>query len=205
MLEALKDFNIIYLQLFESIAVIIAAIVAIIGINSWRKELKYKREYELAEEVLALFYETRDVIKEIRNPVSHHTEWENRGWSTGESNEEKWAYDQAYVIEYRYNKNKNTFNKLHSLKYRYMSLYGKENTEPFEKIDQIVNKIFRSVRILPKIWLNEVYQKDEEQRIEELKKHESIVWHSFDSDPISNNVNKIIVEIESTCKNIIQK
>ena len=44
-----------------------AAGVAIYGIRSWRREFRGKRQIELAEDVLALFYEARDAITAIRS------------------------------------------------------------------------------------------------------------------------------------------
>ena len=58
-----------FLDIVESIAVILASLFAIHGINSWRREMKEKRKYEVAEEVLALFYEARDKISLIRMPA----------------------------------------------------------------------------------------------------------------------------------------
>lgn len=54
--------------LIRNVLVIIASIVAIYGIRAWRREFIGKRKIELAEEVLALFYETRDIIRYIRDP-----------------------------------------------------------------------------------------------------------------------------------------
>lgn len=48
------DWN-LFFDVIKSLSIIIASIVAIYGINSWRREAKWKRKYELAEEVLSLF------------------------------------------------------------------------------------------------------------------------------------------------------
>lgn len=56
----LKD----WIDLIQGASVIIASCVAIFGINAWRKEFVDKRRIELAEEVLALFYQAKDIIAE---------------------------------------------------------------------------------------------------------------------------------------------
>jgi hypothetical protein len=65
-------------DILESVSIIIAAIVAIKGIDSWRRELRGSKEVELSEQVLALFYECRDNIRFIRNPFSHSDEGSTR-------------------------------------------------------------------------------------------------------------------------------
>lgn len=57
------------LKNLDSISVMIASWAAIWGINSWRREAQWKRKYDLAEEVLSLFYESRDKIRFIRSPI----------------------------------------------------------------------------------------------------------------------------------------
>ena len=58
------------ISLLRDLSLLIGIWVAIYGIDSWRREHKGKREIELAEDVLALFYEARDAIKYMRFPFS---------------------------------------------------------------------------------------------------------------------------------------
>lgn len=50
-----------YPQLIGNLSVLLASIIAsataIYGINSWRREIKGKRQIELAEDVLSNFYQ----------------------------------------------------------------------------------------------------------------------------------------------------
>jgi hypothetical protein len=71
------DWNLLF-DIIKSISIIIASTVAIYGINSWRRETKWKRKYELAEETLSLFYEVQDVISIIRSPFSRNEEGKKR-------------------------------------------------------------------------------------------------------------------------------
>jgi hypothetical protein len=52
-----------------SAAAIVASIVAVWGINAWRREHVGRRRIDLAEEVLGLFYGAREVISSFRSPV----------------------------------------------------------------------------------------------------------------------------------------
>ncbi len=59
-----------WVEVVQAVAVIVASVVAIFGINAWKREYVGKRRMELAEEVLAMFYEVRDVMHDIRAPFS---------------------------------------------------------------------------------------------------------------------------------------
>lgn len=51
-----------------SIASVITATVAVIGLNSWRKELRGKAEYEVARRLIRATYKLRDELNYSRSP-----------------------------------------------------------------------------------------------------------------------------------------
>lgn len=57
-----------WLNVVQAGSVVVAAVVAARGINTWQREYIGKRRMELAEEVLAMFYEARDAIRDVRAP-----------------------------------------------------------------------------------------------------------------------------------------
>jgi len=197
-------------NILVSISIIIAAWAVIIGVNAWRREYVGKRRLELAEEVLALFYEARDVIRYIRNPFSFVGEGSTRNAAPNESPEEKQLTDNAYVVFERYNKRQDLFNKLYSMRYRYMARFGRDSAKPFDDMHKIVNEIFISARMLPHYW-KEQGQRDRkndqefQRHLEEMHKHEAIFWEmSPDKDPIMPRVNAVISDIEAQSNRIIE-
>ena len=202
-------------NILESISIIIAAWAVIIGVNAWRREYIGKRKLELAEEVLALFYEARDVISFIRSPFGFSGEGSTRNASPNETPEEKQINDRAYVVFERYNKRQDLFNKLYSMRYRYMARFikdfGKDSAKPFEDLRKIVNEIFLSARMLSYYWEQQgrrMWKDDEEfqRHLEEMHKYEAIFWEmSPDKDPIMPRVDAVISDIEAQSLRIIGK
>jgi len=137
-----------FTNILQSISVIIAAIVVIIGVNAWRREYIGKRNVDLAEEVLELFYEARDVIRAIRSPFGVVGEGSTRNSGPNESPEEKQINDSAYVVFERYSKRQDLFNKVYSMRYRYMARFGKDSSKPFDDLNKIVSEIFSSAQML---------------------------------------------------------
>lgn len=85
-----------------------------------------------------------------------------------------------------------------------MVIFGKEKVKPFEDLKKIINKIHSSSYLLGK--LNLRYQSSNVNfRNDKLKKYQGVIMEgSEEPDPITPEVERIILEIETICKNIIK-
>jgi len=183
------------LEIVESISLIIASITAIIGISAWRRELKGKKEYDLAEEALYLFYESRDRIRIIRNLFSLVVGVKTENVFPGKT--------QRDLLMDIYNKHHEVFNKLHTLRYRFMVLFGADKVKPFDDIRSIINDLFYAAERLPFYWDREEESKKCQKKVHEL---ESILYGTFDEkDPIEIGVNEIITNIDEICDKVIRR
>ena len=127
------------IEIISGIAVLIGSLVALRGINTWRREFRVKRDVPLAEEVLALFYQAGDAIRYIRHIYAHGDEGKSRQATEEEDEETKKARDKAYVVVERYQKHQEIFNKLQSLRYSFMVRFGPEKGRLFNEIPSILN------------------------------------------------------------------
>ncbi len=199
-----------YLETIQALAVIIASSVAVYGISSWRRETKWKRKYELAEEVLSCFYDISERFDIIRNPTGYVGEGKTRKRNESESPEESETLDNAYVVVERYEKEKAPFIQLKSLKYRFMVLYGKEAGEPFDDIIRLTNKLFYASRSLGRHYLKDqgrkLTDKQFENHLNKMHELEDIFWSDFGEkgDKFKEEVNSAVSKIESICKRIIE-
>jgi hypothetical protein len=57
-------------------AAIVAAVVAVLGLRAWRRQLRGQTQYELARRLLRAVYRVRDEIQGVRNPVIMASEFE---------------------------------------------------------------------------------------------------------------------------------
>lgn len=190
------------LEIIKSISLIIASITAIIGISAWRRELKGKKEYDLAEEALYLFYESRDRIRIIRNLFSLAVGVKTENVFLGKT--------QRDLLMDIYSKHHEVFNKLHTLRYRFMVFFGADKVKPFDDLRSIINNLFYATEKLPFYWN---WEKDELKEEEETKKCqekvrelESILFKtSEEHDPIETSVNIIIKEIEEIYDKVVRR
>lgn len=194
------------LDILGNASIMLASAVAIYGINAWRREFKGKRDIELAEEVLALFYQARDAIRAIRNPLGFKGEGSTRKPEPNESPEQKSAKDRAYVMYERYEARQEIFNKLQAKQYQFMGRFGSEKVRPFHELRGIMHEIVLAAGRLGDLWA-EVPSTPEEskQHLKETRQYESVIWSLGDEDVLTPRVDGIIEDIEQICRPIIME
>jgi len=198
-------------NIIQSLSVIIASGTAIYGVRSWRRETKWKRKYELAEEVLSLFYECKEKISIIRSPIGYVGEGKTRKKSENEKPEDSEILDNAYVFHERYEREKEPFIKLRALKFRFIAVFGVGSQIPFDEMHKIISEILSAAN-----WLGRRYWRDQgrkefsekqfDRHLSEMEKFENIVWESYESsDEIQSKVDDCIKKIEQICSVITKK
>ncbi|HAO07899.1 MAG TPA: hypothetical protein DCQ50_13165 [Chryseobacterium sp.] len=201
----------LYLDIIQGLSVTVVSIVAVYGISSWRRETKWKRKYELAEEVLSCFYEISDKFDIIRSPANYSGEGKTRKRAESETPEESEILDSAYVIFERYEKEKAPFIKLRSLKYRFMALFGGKAGEPFNEIEKLTRRLFiAGHRLGNRYWKDQGRRNftDEqfERHLTQMNEYEEVFWADYgEIDKFKNEVNEVIKKIENICQIIIKK
>lgn len=201
-----------WLDLLQTAAVIAASATAIYGINSWHREMTGKKEYELAAEMLSLFYKARDLISAMRNPFGFMEEGMNRPVLPNESLKQKQARDQAYIVWERYLKNEDTFNKLKSLRYQCMAIYGKEAEKPFDMMEKILQELRTATMMLGREWYRRTHQpkpltSEEARQLDAtVDKYFDVFWEGAKTpDSITEMVKEMISDIEGLCEERLTK
>ena len=198
------DWELVF-KFIESLSIVIASIIAIRGIKSWQDELKWKRKYELAEEVLANMYEAHHAIKIIRSPFGYTNEGSTRIKKDDETPEETQIYNNAYVSRERFEKNKKSLTNLHTLKYRFIAIYGLEFEEHFNKFSQIVNKVFAASDEIARIQTGQ-YGSDPVANGKDIKKSREIIYSRDENeDELEKELGVAKKALEEKCRAIIGK
>lgn len=195
------------MEVLNNISLFIAIWVAIYGIDSWRREHRGRRQADLAEETLALFYEAKDAIIHMRSPMGFTSETEDVEKRDGESDANYEARKSANVVFYRYNQHIELFNKIHAMRYRFMAQFGADRARPFDELRKIVGEITIAARTLGRLWPRSRFRDEEafEKHLELVQKYEETFWDSYgEEDPINPRLDDIISTIENSCRAIIE-
>lgn len=197
-----------YAEIISYLAIIAASATAIWGINAWKREFKGKRQIELAEDVLALFYEAEQAIRAIRSPSGKAGEGKTRVPEQNESKEEKKIRDNAYGVWERYNQYKELFGRLYSTRFRFMAVFGPEATEPINDLLGIIHRILGASNKLGHLWRVQAGKdrdsKSYERHVALVEENRAIIWDSQDDeDPINEQLAATIKRMETTCRKVI--
>ncbi|MDR5866216.1 hypothetical protein [Halomonas koreensis] len=171
----------------EAVAIIAACWAIISGVGAWKREFIGKRKIELAEEVLASFFEVKDAIAFMRSPFSSGNEGKTRQRADNETKEESELLDRGYIVYERYNAKKETFVKFNTLKYRFMAAFGAETEAIFNDTSRTLNSIFVSAQMLAThYWQRQgrVQMADDEFRrhLDKMHEHEGVFWDRMNDD-----------------------
>jgi hypothetical protein len=86
------------LEVLGNIAALATVGIAALGLSTWRAEMVGRRKAEVAEEVLALFCELRDVLSAVRSPGAFRDEADGREMAPDESPDLEAELDFCYII-----------------------------------------------------------------------------------------------------------
>lgn len=191
------------IEVITQISAIVALWVAIYGIDSWRREHIGRKRADTAEEALSLMYEASDIIEQIRHPVSFVGEYGEIERGQSESEAQWQARRNANVAFVRYNKHQELFNKLHAMRYRFMTQFGKDSAKPLSEIRNVTNEVLSAANALSRLWPRDHFRTDEQWQKHRalIEKYEDKFWSMMsEEDELNNRVKAAVAEMEATCR-----
>ena len=195
------------LRVLPLISVIIGSVVAIWGINAWRREFLGKRRIELAEDALALFYEAEAAIRDVRAEIGYMAS-DVQG-SENKQNEDTANQNAETLWSQGFRKHQETFQELDAMRFRFKAIFGPEAERPFGKIQGIVNRILRTARNYVK-WDSQLdLCKEDSEKTERLWKHirdaDPTLWSSGDDDPLAKEVAELVYRMKLILEDALKR
>jgi hypothetical protein len=135
-----------------SLGVILGIPLVFYGIDAWRREAMWKRRSELCEEILALCYETKEIIGYMRSPGSFGGEGESRISAEGESVDVRRKRNSAWIPIERHNQHLEKLSRLWALSYRFRAQFGVEKTQPIQDLRDVITSVKSAAFILSDFW-----------------------------------------------------
>lgn len=179
-----------------SLAALSAAIVAIYGITSWRRELKGKANFETARGLIRATYKLRDEIASCRSPLINAYEFPESYDGLKNSTSEKEAQAYAHVYKNRWEPVWEAIQEFDSNTLEAEALWGNEIKEKTDELRQCVKEINIAIDaiISNKASGNRDFEADRE-----FGKSMRNMVHASSSDEkneISKRIKKSIISIE---------
>lgn len=189
------------ISVISDLSVLAGAVAAIYGIDTWKRELQWKKRSELAEETLFYIYEVENSIKAIRTPVSSSLEYRDRKKGENETETESRALDSAYVILKRIDDNIDPLNKLRLLRQRCRVMFEDAPVKEMDELLQVIWQIrYAATRLGNRYWKIDVSRYSQQRRDEHYKKQdelEDIIWGGGKEDDIRGKIEDITAQSEN--------
>ena len=190
-------------ELLKDVSVLVASAVAIWGITAWRREHVGKKKLDTAEEMLSLFYQARDAIRDIRSPGSFTSEASGRARHPNEGDDDARIRDMAYIPVARYQRQSELFGKLRSLRYRAMAQFGTQIGKPFDDLDTVVREILAATATLTNLWRNLGAPDNTGRNLELQRRLEARIWAGATvdgPDEMAVTIDGIVDEMEKLAR-----
>lgn len=178
-------------------AAISTALVGWRALGKWRDETLGKRQLELAEDVLAGFYQVQEVIHEARTRFVSASEMVRE-----EGVPDEVVTNSAYAPRRRLRESFDKILDLRTKRHRFAAVFGQEATAPWDEIEAVLREIDAACEALLDLRGERVPRSDPNAAfyIEQRR----IIGRGGDDDPIAPRVVRAVRDVEATCRPIIR-
>jgi len=189
----------------------IAAIVAVVGLNTWRRQLVEGQRIKLASEALEHFYIARDALKAVRSGAAFANEFEEIARLPDETKRQYDARSVLALVLLRFDKTSGTFSKIEALRYQFMAAFGQSSTQPFDLLRRATSELIAAVHTCMQLE-RYVVSNDEvgvavpDGLYQQVKDMHEKIWGAITGQPpdtITKGVNDAVSEIEKLCLPVI--
>lgn len=198
-----------WIELLKAIPSVVTAVTAIVGVSiaargltKWRTETIGKRKAELAEEVLADFYEARYVINYVRSPGSFSHEGATRKTADWETENDTRTLNMYFVTIERVTSKAEFFARLHARRYRFMAHFGLEAGRSYDEF----HSIYAAISVAASMLINTHQNRDQGSLPQNRIAWEATIgWAAPEDDKIPPRLDALIYAIEKICRQAIQE
>jgi hypothetical protein len=187
-------------------AAISAAALGRRGLNEWRAETIGKRKAELAEQVLADFYEARDIFQFARQPFTFSNEGTTRQQEAGETEPETQRLNTYFAVSERLLKKNDFFAGFLARQYRFLALFGHggERVKPYNELFRIRAEVMQAVGGLMAAYKERLQGGPPLDKKLREKWEGAIGWGEPQDDAVARRINEIVETIEKICRPAIE-
>lgn len=193
-------------DIISIIAPIAALVIAALGLQTWKRQLYGKSEYNIAKKLLKATYKYREAIQSVRHPSMDYSEIQNPPKDDTQPNNERrtryYAATKAY--DNRWSKITEARIEIDTELLEAEVLLGKKVKEKYSNLFSVGKKLFLNIRH----YLNEL---NPDSRVHFSYDHD-IIYSKLvgenkfaDDDAYTNELNKSIFEIENELRPHLNK
>ena len=189
-LETTKD-------IFSIIGTIGAITIAIIGLQTWKRQLKGTNEYELAKKAILLTFEVERSIQSVRGPMLYLQKDEVESGRSLE--EEERIYDK------RMNNLYNKWAELQTIRLETKVIWSNEAENSFNDIQNVIGKLRGAIWL--HFWMKGAYASPGttvDRSPERVSENNKIVYFISEEDDFSIATKNAVIKVEEFFKDKVR-
>lgn len=182
-----------------AIATLAGVAIAFYGLETWKREYRFKRNSELLEEALVLFYQAEHAIAYMRSGSIFSDELQDFEFpSELEDGYSKEKYKYTYTIRKHFDEKQYIFNKLYAIELRFRARFGKESITAFTSMKEKVKELLLAASRYSIKDLNK----------EEISEIQKTIWKDYyskskEGDTFGDAISKIVEDFDKLCRDKI--
>lgn len=187
--------------IFTAAAACSGAYIAYRGLTKWHEETVGKRRIELAEAVLADFYQACDIIKAARSPFGYSHEGLSRQKGENETESDTQLLNSYFAATERLASKVDFFAEMWARRYQFSAVFGSNASSPYDDLFEVRNEIIVSVRSLISAHGHRLSEEDQAAKAQ----WENTIWSGAKGDRIPTRLDEAVEAIEAICRPTIEK
>lgn len=203
-----------FFQAVQALSVVIGIGISLRALNQWKSEHLGKKTIDMAEELLILFYQARDAIREIRFPDITAVDLERVERMPNEPLDVYKSRLYAVHLLNRLHHRAEVFQRLESERFRFMARFGGDIESQFTSVMSIYAEIKKAAMQIQHEIANEIEKRFTENReiryetvaarISEETKIAKEDLASETPDRLEQKLSETVKAVEDICRPIIQ-
>lgn len=198
-LQEVQEYVSLVKDIITALSALTVAVIATLGLQTWKKELKGRTEYELARRLLRAVYKARHAIHLVRNPFMYAGEIIQ---SLQEANIQVDQHDQRYnaishraVYMRRWQKVEDALTELQLDTFEAEVIWGQEASEKMRPLRKNVSTLFANIQLyLRQLEEPPGYTLDSETSFQRRQEIERVIYYDLGEDPTRNSFTVEITE-----------
>lgn len=184
-----------------AIAILAGVAIAFYGLETWKREYRFKRNSELLEDAKVLFYEAEHAIAYLRNGFIFTDELKDFEFPLElEDDYSKEKYKYTYNIQKRFDEKQYIFNKLYAIELRFRARFGESSITSFSSMKEKVKELLLAANRYSIKGLNK----------EEIIEIQKIIWKDYyskskEGDTFGDAISKIVEDFDKLCRDKIKR
>ncbi|HAS6177097.1 TPA: hypothetical protein I7155_22295 [Vibrio vulnificus] len=166
-----------------------ALTVAVLGLFTWKRQLRGTSEYEVAKNAILKTYQVQQAIQAVRHPMLHLKKEEVEAGN--QLQEEQRIYNE------RLSALSNVWSELQTIRLESKAIWSEEAYTSFDDIQKCVNKINADIWL--HFWLKGAYAgpgATVDRSPKRVAKNNEVVYYTSEEDPFSTQIAASVKRVE---------